>query len=467
MTGAARRTSGMAAGAVAAAVAAAPQAWLVASGHHDGRAAFDSIVYHERFIRQLIAEFPRFDFSNPLTATTPGYHLLMACVGVAVSPSATVLRLVSVAICAVFVGAVAAWCARRRGTVEGVLLALPLACSTYVMGSGAWLLPDDLAWLLLTLTMAAALPGIVGARSMATLGALLAALVVVRQSALWAAAAAWAGAWAGAGPDDEPLPAPGATRRLGAVVLASLPAVAITAWFAATWGGLVPPRFRPDIAGANPATPAIVLVQVAILGIGFLPWLWGGLRRRWEDSRVVLAAAAFAGLLAAVLPETAPSSMESGRWSGWWGPIGALPSVGGRTSIAVLFAAPVGAVLLAAALLSVPARARLVLTAGTVAFVAAVTATFNSWQRYHEPWLLILLAMLAALQPADRMEPRSVAPKAVAMAALCALLGAISLRGLALPKVAPDEPVPPYHLKPEGDLPPWRRPGGQPAPELT
>lgn len=455
MTACARPQSGLAAGIAAAAAGAAPQLWLVASGHPDGRAAFDSVVYHERFIRELIRDFPHFDFSNPLTATTPGYHLLMACIGTVVSQSPTVLRLASVAVCAGFIGTFAAWCARRRGTVEGVLLALPLACSTYVLGSGAWLLPDDLAWLLLTLTVTLALRGVAGTRAMAAAGALLAALVFVRQSAAWAAATVWLSAWAGSGSERDPLPAPGALRRLGMAAVATVPAAAVLVWFVAIWGGLAPPRFRPDVAGVNPATPAIVLVQAAIVGIAFLPWLWDGIRARLSDSGPLLAGAGLLGVVAAVVPETFPSSMESGRWSGWWGPIGALPSVGGRTSVAVLLLAPLGATLLASALLSVPARARLVLFGGTLAFVAAVSSTFNSWQRYHEPWILVLLAMLSCLQE-GRAAPRPVA-KALAAGALCALLGAIAWRGLGQPKVAPDEPVPEYHLAPEGGLPPWRR----------
>lgn len=455
MTDARRRTSGLAAGIAAATAGAAPQLWLIASGHPDGRAAFDSVVYHERFIRELIAGFPRFDLSNPLTATTPGYHLLMACIGVTVSPSTTVLRVASVVVCALFIGTFASWCARRRGTAEGILLALPLACSTYVLGSGAWLLPDDLAWLLLTMLVTLALAGISGAPRTVAAGALLAALVFVRQSAAWAAAAVWLSAWAGTGSGREPLPAPGATRRLALALLATVPAAAVVLWFAAAWGGLTPPRFRPDVAGVNAATPAIVLVQVAIVAAGFMPWLWPGIRARLADSGALLALAAAVGLAAAALPETAPSSMESGRWSGWWGPIGALPSIGGR-SVAVLAAAPLGAAVLAGALLSVPARARLVLLGGTLAFVAAVTATFNSWQRYHEPWILLLLAMLSCLQE-GRSAARPAA-KVLAVAALCALLGAIAWRGLSHPKVAPDEPVPEYHLKPDGGLPPWRQP---------
>ena len=97
----------------AGAVTLVPTLWLILSGHNAGRAAFDSVVYHERFIRDLAASWPRFDVSNPLTATTPGYHVLLATFVKLGFDSELALRLISALIGASLGGLLAAWLAKR------------------------------------------------------------------------------------------------------------------------------------------------------------------------------------------------------------------------------------------------------------------------------------------------------------------------------------------------------------------
>ena len=443
MTAGSRRDRIIAA-AVAGAALAVPACLLVLSGADAGRAAWDAGLYHERVIRAFIERFPAIDVSNPLTTTTPGYHVALAAFGAAISDAPIALRLAAVAVGTSFVAFVAAWCAGLRGAAQGTLLALPLACSLYVVGSAAWPLPDDAAWLLVAATLAACLRVPVTPGRAATICLSLLALVLVRQVHLWAALpAVVACAW----PSDA-----GQARSRGRRVLAATAAVApafgAVAAFAVTWGGLVPPRFQSDVTGINPATPAFVLLQFAVAGIAFLPWLGPSIADAWGRRRGALVAAAAVGLALAAFPATSTDA-SAGRSSGWWNALASVPALAGRTNPAMLLRAPAGAVLLASALGRLAPRTRAVLGAAVVGFVAAVTATHYSWQRYHEPFVLLFLAMLSALQPAPSGERPSPRPAMLLTAgALCALLWSITWRGLAGEPVDRGQQPAPEHLMP-------------------
>ena len=103
------------------------------------------------------------------------------------------------------------------------------------------------------------------------------------------------------------------------------------------WGGLTAPRFQTEVQAFNLATPAFMLLEIAVLSVGFLPWLAEPLRRAWESHRGVLIASAALGLLLAVGPETT-ASFEAGRFSGWWVLIERAPVLAGRTSLLLVLA---------------------------------------------------------------------------------------------------------------------------------
>jgi hypothetical protein len=269
-------------------------------------------------------------------------------------------------------------------------------------------------------------------------------LVTVRQIHIWCAAVIWAAAWSSA---RERGLGPAASMRAAAPwILATVPAAACLAAFVAKWGGLAPPRFRNEVQGFSLATPAFILLQVAVLAVGFAPWIARPLAESWRRHRVRLVVAAGAGLLLAVIPETT-ASFADGRFGGWWGVIERAPAIGGRTSVAMLLAAPVGAVAVAALLLGVEARHRLALGAALLAFTAAVTANHYCWQRYHEPFLLVLMPMLALLQAHRRPALRGAA--LLPPLALAALLAAITAAGVLRGETVPENALPaPSHIAP-------------------
>lgn len=432
-----------------------PAAFLALRGENRGRGAWDATVYHEPFIRQLAADWPRLDFSNPLTATTPGYHLLLAVAVRLGLDSTTALRVLSALIGAVFVGSVAWWCAQRVRARDAWLLSLPLAASIYPFQSAAWLLPDNLAWLGVFAVVGLCIRARPTWAALSVASVVLTGLVFTRQVHLWCAGLIWLTAWIGIRHEDPGLfrdPMKRFARTILAVCL-TLPAFLVVAWFVRTWGGLTPPRFQGDMQGGNPATPAFLLVQVAILGVGFWPWLAPAACRLIRDHAATASFAIGIGLLAALIPETT-NNPEAGRYSGWWSLTAKAPVLMGRTSLIFVVLAPIGAVLLAGALRSVPRRAGWTLLAALAGFTLAQSSTALSWQRYHEPFLLLLLAILAALQPPELRSTPMARARVPAMGLLCVILGAISVASVRGNPVKPGTPPPPKHTSPND---PWAK----------
>src|SRR5438309_1927264 len=74
---------------------AAIGAAFIAAGRVPSRVFYDQELYHRPTINQFVQQWPHFDFWHYLSATTPGYHLLMAAAAKFISPSILTLQLVS------------------------------------------------------------------------------------------------------------------------------------------------------------------------------------------------------------------------------------------------------------------------------------------------------------------------------------------------------------------------------------
>lgn len=379
---------------------------MIGFGSEIGRGAFDQVHYHEPAILRFAEQFPRPDVSDYLSGTTPGYHLVLAVAARAVSDAPAFLRAAASLFTVAFLGLLTRWLTPRVGPHAAAALGLATGASLYVFSAGVFLLPDNAAWLGVLAVLILALRPCFDAKTVLAGGAVMLALVLVRQSHLWAAGVLWAAAWLGTNPPPARGPAdeirtlftqPG--RRVGRTLLmalATLPAFAAVAWFVRLWGGLTVPIFHDHMQGTNPATPAFLLAQLGIIGLfhaGY--WIGPGLdlaRRRPG----VVALVVLASLALAAAPDTT-YSVEAGRYSGLWNAVRALPTLGGRTSVLLLALTPLGALVLAGWLTALDARSRWVMIAALAGFTAAMSMTLNAWQRYHEPMLLIAAALLSAL----------------------------------------------------------------------
>lgn len=389
---------------------------IILSGNLNGRGAFDQINYHELVIREFARNWPRPDLSDYLSATTPGYHLILAGFVRLGIDSATALQLIGSLFGVGLVATLAAWCARRAGMWIALLCCAPLAVSLYVVSSGVWLLPDNIGWWLAVATMLVALRPRFDASVLALGGILLLLLVLARQSHLWAAAVIWAAAWLG---DEQPEtdrprgelaylfadPAPRMGRTLAAL-LVSLPAFAAVWWFWQLWGnGLVPPQFQGMYSGTSPSAPVIELSLLGVFGLFFVGYWWGSLVRLWGERRWVLVTGTGAGLALALIPETT-FDIDAGRFSGLWNVANRLPVLFGRTSPLFMVLGVLGAVVLVAWAAAMPRRARWILLGSLGAFTAAQAASPNIWQRYNEPFILIVCALMGTLAAAhEKSEP--------------------------------------------------------------
>lgn len=406
---------------------------LILTGDLRGRGAFDSVNYHLPVARLFAGELPRPDLSNYNATMTPGYHLLLAAAMRAAGGADTAARVFTLVLALGLLVTLARACAGWAGPATARACCLPVACSPYVFQSGAWALPDDLAWWGVLGVLLVALRPRFGAGWLLAGGAVLLGLVLVRQVHAWAAAMLWAAAWIGPRTADTgwvsmTQHAGRRSRRAALAVAASVPAALAVACFVWLWGGLTPPSFQGMYEGLGLSAPCFVLALVAVVSVFFVGF-WGAAAVRLvrEHTGVVLLAAAF-GFLAAVIPVTTRSDPMPGyRSSGLWHAAGVLGTVGDRTSVLMVVLSTCGAMAAAAWGAALPFRDRWVMAAMLAAFMAAQAASPMVWQRYNEPLVLIACAV-AACRVAPAAERRVAALRAVGPVVLAALLAALSAR---------------------------------------
>ncbi|MCE7975268.1 MAG: hypothetical protein DYG92_13240 [Leptolyngbya sp. PLA1] len=384
---------------IAAGISLACSLALIATQRIPQRVAFDVVVYHEPAARQFAADWLAFDFRDYLSATTPGFHLLLAALVKFVSGSFVLMQIASAVITGMLAGVVGWGNGGRASPLWAVLLTLPVMLSAYVMQAGAWPLPDNLGWLgvAAVLVMALRLRTTVGA--IVCFGAALAALVFVRQSHLWVAAAMLAAMWM------APSPPGGVIRslvfrwrqRLPRTLLATaacIPAVLILWWFWRLWGGLTPPRFAAQHQGANWATPAFVLANLGVVSLCFAPLLAPAAVGAWKHARGWLIVALVAGLACARIPATT-YDLDAGRSSGLWN-LAKVGPVEGESSLVILGLALLGALSVVVWVRALPQKHGVVFLAAVGGFMLAQIANHNCWQRYVEPVVLILCSLSGA-----------------------------------------------------------------------
>jgi hypothetical protein len=412
----------------------------------------DQDEFHLLAIQGFAAQWPEWDLIDYRSATTPGYHLAVAAVARFITDDLRALRLAGSLFTLGLVLTLALAVGTRAGPSATAALCLPVVCSSYTVASGGWLLPDNAGWWGVTGVLVAAWAYRPHWRWYFGVAAMLAALVLVRQIHIWTAGVLWLAAWMGPAGTKEGREiwawvwGPDLRCRIGRTLmtlLATLPAAAILAYFAAIWGGLVPPVFKgggldpvtgivnPRNEGGNPAAPATVLAILGALGPFYLAYYWPVVRRALRGGRSELAwigLGAAAALIAAAIPRT-DWNLEQGRYSGVWNLVRATPTVLDRSPILIAMAV-VGGAVLGALLKRLEGRDRWLFAGTMAAFIAAHAASAHAWQRYYEPFLLIVLALAATRvrMPAPDAPDHAGAHRAPAGPMF--LIGPLALAGL-------------------------------------
>lgn len=382
---------------------------VILTGNRNGRAASDMINYHEPAIRTFARQWPQFDLKDYLSATTPGYHIALATAARWVSPATAAIQFAGLLFAVQLVISLTTFGTSRVGNREGLALAAPFAASLYVFVSGAYLLPDNAGWLGVLLVLIVALRERQTWTWLVMGGLALAALVFTRQIHLWAAAPLWAAAFFNP-PVSDVAPSIATRCKAGAfALLITMPAFIIVAYFYKLWGGLTPPMFKDfHASGVNLAAPAFLLALAGGLSPFFIRWWWPSLSNMYRTCRWIAPTAIVIGVAFAIIPATT-YDQHAGRWGGvLWDVARKLPVIGGRTSALILILAPLGALVIASLLWGMSRqRVTAAVTLTTLlAFTAAQAASYQLWQRYNEPFVLMVLALACPLQaPSLSMVP--------------------------------------------------------------
>lgn len=396
--------------------------WIDPTAH---RPSHDQNGFHLPTVELFAQQLPMPDFSDYPSATTPGYHLALALVRRGVE-DVRLLRLAGSLFTAGLLATLALALSRRTAPATALVLCLPMVASVYVLPSGVWLLPDNAGWWGVLGVMLVALRPRVGLSTYVLGGTILIALVFVRQIHLWAAAVLWIAAWLGT--PHAPEPASNRIRRLGAMAAATLPASLLVAGFYLLWGGPTPPSFAQQHAGANPAVPATILAVFGILAVFYLPFVLpragnqqmttGNRRQALSVLRTPVLAGVVLGLIVGIVPETS-YDYAAGRFSGIWNLVPYLPTFADRSPLMVLLSA-LGGGLLALWWAALPRRDGAIFLGAWIAFILAHSANAQAWQRYYEPFALLMLAVSTA----------RLAERHVALLPRWALAGPLALAGL-------------------------------------
>jgi hypothetical protein len=397
---------------------------IIYTGCQQARSGYDQDTFHLPAIRQFAREWPKLNFSDYPSATTPGYHVALAAVSRSIGDNPRILKLFGMLFSLGLLATLAMAVGRQAGAAPAILLCLPVVCSLYVISSAAWLLPDNMGWWGVLAVLLFALRREVDGWTYFFGGLFLLAVVLVRQNQVWVLAPLCAAVWIKPHDDKSPANKPnrGAARRLALLLTAAAPAVAALAWFIHLWHGMTPPNQRKYVGGFNPAGATMALAVAGAIGVFYLPVVLSQLpaRRIWR----VAMPAALVGLLIGVVPVSS-YSIEAGRYSGIWNVVRHLPTVGGR-SIFIVTLATWGAVIIALWLAMMPARPRWIWFVATLAFGVAQVASHNAFQRYDEPFILIAAAL--SLAPIARFSPRWTWLGPLALAVILAGITKLSLR---------------------------------------
>lgn len=410
-------------------------------------------LYHIPAIEQFADQLPAPDYSDYASATAPGYHTILA-VPRSMGMGFTGIRMLASLWTLALVG-VLLWVVGRRFGSAALLLVLPFVATNYVLFPGLWLLPDNAGWLGVLLIFLLVLRSNTGVRTHLLAGTILLMLVFLRQVHIWTAAPIWLGAWLGSSGQTPSIrgffrPISDRLRRVLVALACTLPAFALLGYLVNLWGGLVPPTFKGEHHGPNPATPGFILLQIAVLSVFFTPVLLGRLITVARPLRGWLIAALIVGALIGLAPQST-FSLESGRFGGWWGAIDKLPTVLGRSPVYVLgsLAGAVAVVVWGSML----GRRDAWVYAGTLlSFTLSQTANLESWQRYHEPMLLMMILIILARSPVIRGTPRGLMIGSVLLAAMLGSITALQLREQT-PRGITDERVELLQIRAEDAIP--------------
>ncbi len=371
----------------------------ILGGFDRGRGANDQNRFHLRVIREFAREWPHLNFRSYVSATTPGFHVVVAAAARYVSGDLRVLRLVGLLFTVGLIATLGAALSRRVGTGVAVALGLPLICSLYVYSSGVWLLPDNAAWWGTLAILLVALDWRDDTAHFLAAAILLPLVILMRQPDIWTAGVLWIAVWLG---PREANVRSDRRRQLGLILLCTVPGAVdahllrhamawtgtpsvSTPWHAARRLGdqSLSARARAGASGrARPVLPGCAD-----------PAACPQVSDRQAPLRFI-AAGVLSGAVIGLLPRTT-YDYAHGRFGGIWNLVRHLPLIGDRSPLIVALAG-LGGGILTIFCLALERRERVIWPVALFLLIAAQFVNGSVWQRYFEPFILMFLALATA-----------------------------------------------------------------------
>jgi 4-amino-4-deoxy-L-arabinose transferase-like glycosyltransferase len=348
----------------------------------------DETVFHYPTILTFAEQFPRINFANYNSATTPLYHVLMALPAVIFGSDLTQLRLLNALISWLVLVLIYAMLRRRGGALTAVYFTVLFLLSAYFIGASARLATDNLA-----LLCAVAAIWLMSGPTMTFRRALLAALLIglailTRQTYVWLVGAfIFINLQQG---DDWP-----SGQAIGRAALALIP-LGCLAYFLILWRGLTPPAFAGEHAERliNWDAPVYIISLLGFFASFFIVWLYRAHSLPiWQFGLLTIAASLY--LLIHPVTNDYDRVMRGGAL---WLAATHLPTFAG-SSILFWLLFPFGlccGYLVVRQLLS---QRELLICSCLILFTLVYIFNAKTHQKYYEPFLLFALGY--SLVPVD------------------------------------------------------------------
>ena len=317
----------------------------------------------------------------------------------------------------------------------------------YVFASGTWVLPDNTAWLFVLALLLLSLHPRFGPRQLLLGGVLLTVLTCTRQIHFWTSGLLIAAAWLSPlARTSRPL-AHARTGFIGALretffdqlgrrsvmaslaLVAILPAALMVIWFFGLWGGLVPPTFQYQYHMSNPAGLTFVLAVFGFVSCFFAGWTLPRVIHSFRSHTVAMFVALAGSLVLAFAPVTTAGSDAdyfAGRRTGlWdvsakladliarhlpklWDTVTSLNVLADHTSFFIAALTLVGGLTLGAYVARWNARSATIILCAFLGYGLAMGQGGELWQRYAEPFALMLMVVIMGLDAACSSTPASI-----------------------------------------------------------
>lgn len=362
---------------------------LILLDYNAGRAFGDQNFGHLPAIKFFIEQL---DFSDYPSATTPGYHVLIAIFAKVFTQNVIFLKLISSIITAVFIGLFAGLLYEKAGRLKTIVLLLPMIFSLYIFPDGVWLVPDNLAWLTVGIIFILTATYSLNTEYFVCTGIVLLMAVAVRQPNIWLASVPWAAALSYMlfhnNQKEKKI------VYIGMSLLITMPALLLLFYFYHTWGGLVPPSLQVrHERSMSYCVPAFFLSIFLIYSIFYTPTLIHALKKNATHRAYhFIATGSCIGFLIAVIPAT-DYNYDAGRFSGFWNFVQLAPTIG-HTSILLLITSSLGGAVFCSWLLLLKKEFRLTIFLSSLGFVSALIPNALVLERYFSGFVFILIFIM-------------------------------------------------------------------------